>query len=45
MKTISDVVGGKGGGNNSSAQASSPNVDRLQEAVGVARDFAKLKLE
>ena len=45
MKAVSDVTGGKGGGNNSGAQASSPNINKLQEAMGVAREFAKLKLE
>ncbi len=45
IKKVAGVMGGKGGGNKMSAQASSPKVDKLLGALEAAREFAKLKLE
>ena len=44
VKAVSGVIGGKSGGKDISAQASGPNVQRLQEAIHVAEEFAKMKL-
>ena len=44
VKKVTEVIGGKGGGNNLSAQASGPNVDQLSDALEAAREFARLKL-
>ena len=44
VKAVSAVIGGKSGGKDVSAQASGPHIDKLQEAVLVAEEFAKMKL-
>ena len=44
VKAVSNVIGGKSGGKDVSAQASGPHIDRLQEAIRVAEEFAKMKL-
>ena len=44
IKSVSTVIGGKGGGNRTSAQASGPHVGSLEEAVSLARDFARIKI-
>ena len=45
IKTVSDVVGGRGGGKDDQAQGSSADTTRAQEAVKLARQFAQLKLQ
>ena len=45
VKAVTDVTGGKGGGSNVAAQASAPTSGKLSEALSVAKEFAKLKLE
>ena len=44
LKPVSDILGGKSGGKEMSAQASGPNVERVSEAVEAAKKFAQLKL-
>uniref|UniRef100_A0A1E1XPD7 Alanine--tRNA ligase n=1 Tax=Amblyomma sculptum TaxID=1581419 RepID=A0A1E1XPD7_AMBSC len=44
VKEVSDVIGGKGGGREESAQAIGNNLGSLEKALQVAHDFAKLKL-
>lgn len=44
VKAVSTVIGGKSGGKEVSAQASGPLIDKLQEAIHVAEEFAKMKL-
>lgn len=41
---LTSVINGKGGGRDTSAQATGTNVGALQEAVKLATDFANLKL-
>ncbi|CAG8495140.1 7842_t:CDS:10 [Funneliformis mosseae] len=43
-KTVSETVGGKSGGKDDSAQGSGTNIDKLDEAVKVAEQFAKLQI-
>lgn len=43
-KTVSLVIGGKGGGNQVSAQASGTLIGNVQEAVKMAREFATSKI-
>lgn len=44
IKEVSEVIGGKGGGREESAQATGNNVKSLGKALEVAHNFAKLKL-
>lgn len=44
VNNISQLVGGKGGGKQESAQATGTKVEVLDEAVELSREFAKLKL-
>ncbi|XP_065300214.1 alanine--tRNA ligase, cytoplasmic [Dermacentor albipictus] len=44
VKEVSEVIGGKGGGREESAQAIGNNVGSLEKALQVANEFAKLKL-
>uniref|UniRef100_A0A2R5LM37 Alanine--tRNA ligase n=1 Tax=Ornithodoros turicata TaxID=34597 RepID=A0A2R5LM37_9ACAR len=44
VKEVTEVIGGKGGGRDDSAQASGTNVQSLPKALEVARRFAELKL-
>ena len=44
VKAVSMVIGGKCGGKAMSAEATGPHVEKLQEALQAARDFASLKL-
>lgn len=44
VRHIADVIGGKGGGKDESAQASGTNPDALSKAMEMAEEFAKLKL-
>ncbi|XP_018495959.1 alanine--tRNA ligase, cytoplasmic [Galendromus occidentalis] len=44
VRHIADVIGGKGGGKDESAQASGTNPEALSEAMNMAEEFAKLKL-
>ncbi|KAH7981880.1 hypothetical protein HPB52_001441 [Rhipicephalus sanguineus] len=44
VKEVSEVIGGKGGGREESAQAIGNNVGSIEKALQVANEFAKLKL-
>uniref|UniRef100_A0A131Z2F8 Alanine--tRNA ligase n=1 Tax=Rhipicephalus appendiculatus TaxID=34631 RepID=A0A131Z2F8_RHIAP len=44
VKEVCDVIGGKGGGREESAQAIGNNVGSIEKALQVANEFAKLKL-
>lgn len=44
VKRVSKVIGGKAGGKPQSAQGSGDNFNAVDEAMEVARGFAKLKL-
>lgn len=44
VQSVVPVIGGKGGGKAESAQASGNNVNALDEAIKVAREFANSKL-
>ncbi len=43
VKAVAPVIGGKGGGSNVSAQASGPLINKIQEAIQAAREFASSK--
>ncbi|GBB93113.1 hypothetical protein RclHR1_02110012 [Rhizophagus clarus] len=43
-KTVSETVGGKSGGKDDSAQGSGTNIDKLDEAIKIAEQFAKLQV-
>ncbi|XP_068595271.1 alanine--tRNA ligase, cytoplasmic [Brachionichthys hirsutus] len=45
VQELCPLLDGKGGGKDMSAQATGRNVDCLQEALQLANDFARLKLE
>ncbi|XP_033119659.1 alanine--tRNA ligase, cytoplasmic-like [Anneissia japonica] len=45
VKHVSDVMGGKGGGKDASAQAVGDKIDAVEQVVQMAIEFAKLKLE
>ena len=45
VKCVSEVIGGKAGGRELSAQGSGPNVHNLSVAVEKAKKFSSLKLE
>lgn len=40
MQAVSVTIGGKGGGRDNTAQATGTNVDKLSDAVEVAKQFA-----
>lgn len=42
---VSELIDGKGGGKDTSAQATGRNTSCLSEVLRLAEDFAKLKLE
>ncbi|CAG8566504.1 3994_t:CDS:10 [Ambispora leptoticha] len=44
-KAVSEKIGGKSGGKDESAQGSGINVEKIDEALKVAEQFAQLKLE
>lgn len=44
VQRISDLLDGKGGGKDMSAQATGKNIDCIQEALKLATEFAQLKL-
>eukprot|EP00112_Aurelia_sp_Birch-Aquarium-sp1_P026783 Seg972.2 transcript_id=Seg972.2/GoldUCD/mRNA.D3Y31 product="Alanine-tRNA ligase cytoplasmic" protein_id=Seg972.2/GoldUCD/D3Y31 len=44
VKRVSKIIGGKAGGKPQSAQGSGDNFNAVDEAMEVAREFAKLKL-
>ncbi|XP_077165936.1 alanine--tRNA ligase, cytoplasmic [Paroedura picta] len=44
VQQVSGLMDGKGGGKDTSAQATGKNIDCLEEALQVATDFAKLRL-
>ncbi|CAG8498843.1 14629_t:CDS:10 [Acaulospora morrowiae] len=43
-KTVSESVGGKSGGKEDAAQGSGNNVDKIEDALRIAEQFAKLQL-
>jgi len=43
-KAVSETVGGKSGGKDESAQGSGTNVDKIDEALGIAENFARVAL-
>lgn len=45
VQKVIEVVGGKGGGTATTAQASGPNLDQLPQALSVARTYANSKLQ
>ncbi|XP_040185264.1 alanine--tRNA ligase, cytoplasmic [Rana temporaria] len=45
VSQVSELIDGKGGGKDTSAQATGKNTSRLSEVLRLAEDFAKLKLE
>ncbi|KAG1664300.1 Alanine--tRNA ligase, cytoplasmic [Nymphon striatum] len=45
VQKIAELVGGKGGGVAASARASGSRTDKLSEAMDIASEFAKLKLQ
>ena len=45
VKCVSEVIGGKAGGRDNSAQGSGPNVHNLTVAVENAKKFSSQKLE
>jgi alanyl-tRNA synthetase len=45
IQEVSGLMGGKGGGKPESAQASGPNVDKVEEIMALAKKFAAAKLE
>lgn len=44
VRHVADVIGGKGGGKDESAQASGTNPQALNKAMDMAEEFARLKL-
>ncbi len=44
VKQVTEVINGKGGGKELSAQATGDRVDGIEEAVRLAKEFAQLKL-
>ena len=45
IRSVAGIIGGKGGGKSTSAQAAGQNVDALQEAMNAAKEFAQSKLQ
>ena len=45
VKCVAPVIGGKGGGSKTSAQASGVNTDKLSEAVEAAKTFASSRVK
>ena len=45
VKSVSELLGGKCGGKELSAQGSGPNIGCVDKAVEMAKQFAKMKLE
>ena len=45
VKCVSEVIGGKAGGRELSAQGSGPNVKNISVAVENAKKFSRVKLE
>lgn len=44
LKAALAVLGGKGGGKPNYAQGQGPNVDKLSDAISVAKEFAEMNL-
>ena len=44
IRAVADIIGGKGGGKSTSAQAAGQNVNALEEAIKAAKDYARSKL-
>jgi len=45
IRSVADIIGGKGGGKSTNAQAAGQNVDALQEAMSAAKVYAQSKLQ
>ena len=45
VKSVAALIGGKGGGSKTSAQASGTNVEKLSEAVEAAKLFASSRVK
>lgn len=45
VQQVSDLMDGKGGGKDTSAQATGKNLSCLPEVLRLAEEFAKLKLD
>ena len=45
IRSVASVIGGKGGGKSSSAQATGQNIEALQEAIDIATNYAQSKLQ
>ena len=45
MKSVAPIIGGKGGGSKTTAQASGVKVDKLSEAMEAAKQYASSKVK
>lgn len=45
IQSISQIINGKGGGKAESAQGSGTNIAAIKQAIEVASEFAKMKLQ
>ena len=45
VKSVAAVIGGKGGGSKTNAQASGVRVDKLSEAVEAAKQYASSRVK
>ena len=44
VKSVSELLGGKCGGKEASAQGSGPNIENVDKALETAKQFAQMKL-
>ena len=45
IRSVAGIIGGKGGGKSTSAQAAGQNIDALEDAMKSAKEFAQSKLQ
>ena len=45
VKSVAPIIGGKGGGSKTAAQASGVNVEKLTEAIEAAKQLASSRVE
>jgi alanyl-tRNA synthetase len=45
VKSVTAIIGGKGGGNETNAQGSGINVDKLSEALEAAKQYASSRVK
>ena len=45
VKSVAPIIGGKGGGSKTNAQASGVGVDKLSEAVEAAKQYASSRVK